>query len=477
MIIEYEKYYALDTNIILNNIENVARFSQEGKNLVIVAEPVIFELDDKKGDIHDDVGYQSREFQRFLRDAKIISKNINGLKEVIVEGKISGMKCRVAMIALKEYENKPFFAKMEMDKYIVETYKKYEQLYLKKINKEMAFISNDTYARTLALFEGLEVEDMRPQVKINTDIPIYKEIEYKGRIKDINGVNIKKIDKNFTHGTYSYGIEKQGRSYYGIVSDMKFNELKDSDFNGMNIKPKNLEQRLYTKAILDETIDIVVCDSLAGTGKTLMAFSAAMRLMNQGLYDGIVYIRNSINSVEQNAEIGFLSTNEGKMEPYKGAMDTSLEKIVKHMNLKKNKKNNIENQNTIEQQIEQLKEKYNIQFEWPGSARGKTYFNVIIILDEWQNSSLNTSKLIVSRPDMNCKLIVIGSNTQIDNTYLTPYSNGLSRLIKESQNDPEVVKEKFLKEHNRELDELILFNTKLLKSERGKYAEFSERVF
>jgi predicted ribonuclease YlaK len=114
---------------------------------------------------------------------------------------------------------------------------------------------------------------------------------------------------------------------------------------------------------------------------------------------------------------------------------------------------------------------------WVGKVRGMTFSNSIIIYDEWQNSGLGTSKLVFSRPDSNCKLIVLGCNTQIDNTRLTKYSNGLTKLIKESQLEKEDIKEKFYKEHGRELQNLVLFNIKLIKSERGKFAEFSERVF
>lgn len=58
--------------------------------------------------------------------------------------------------------------------------------------------------------------------------------------------------------------------------------------------------------------------------------------------------------------------------------------------------------------------------------------------------------------------IVIGSNRQIDNLYLNKYNNGLTTLLKQTRT-----------KH----PELSMFAIELEKAVRGKFAEFSERVF
>lgn len=44
----FDKIYVLDTNIILNDAHNMEVLSEGGKNLIILPETVIDELDNKK---------------------------------------------------------------------------------------------------------------------------------------------------------------------------------------------------------------------------------------------------------------------------------------------------------------------------------------------------------------------------------------------------------------------------------------------
>jgi len=99
---------------------------------------------------------------------------------------------------------------------------------------------------------------------------------------------------------------------------------------------------------------------------------------------------------------------------------------------------------------------------WPGEARGRTLSGAIVIMDEWQNSSENTTQLILSRLDESCMAVVIGSNRQIDNLYLNKFNNGLTSLLKQTTN-----------KH----PELNMFAIELDKAVRGKFAEFTERIF
>jgi PhoH-like ATPase len=190
-----------------------------------------------------------------------------------------------------------------------------------------------------------------------------------------------------------------------------------------------------------------------------MAFTAAMRLIDKGVYEKIVYVRNSIESVDKGADVGYLSGNDEKFRIYNMALYDTLEFIAKK---KLRKKENSELQMAIESKIEELIGKYHIEKLWPGEARGRTLSNAIVILDEWQNSSNNTTQLILSRLDNQCKAIVIGSNRQIDNMYLNRYNNGLTSLLKETKKEP---------------SEINLFAIELDKSVRGKFSHFADEVF
>ena len=213
------------------------------------------------------------------------------------------------------------------------------------------------------------------------------------------------------------------------------------------------------KAILSNEYDLMVVDAKAGSGKTLLAISGAMRLIDKGLYDKIVYVRNSIESIDKGADVGYLSGNDEKFRIYNMALYDTLEFIAKPK--LKNHKNKTK-QESIDSKIEELKEQYMIQTLWPGEARGRTLSGAIVIMDEWQNASANTTQLILSRLDNACMAIMIGSNRQIDNLYLNKFNNGLTEIQKQSK---------------RKNEHLKLFAVELTKAVRGKFAEFSEETF
>ncbi|MEJ2373189.1 MAG: PhoH family protein, partial [Sulfurimonas sp.] len=121
-----------------------------------------------------------------------------------------------------------------------------------------------------------------------------------------------------------------------------------------------------------------------------------------------------------------------------------------------------DNIESIKSKTDDLIERYNIEMLWPGEARGRTLNDAIVIMDEWQNSSESTTQLILSRLDESCLGIVIGSNRQIDNLYLNKYNNGLTTLLKHTK---------------YEHPELKMFAITLDRAVRGKFAEFTERIF
>jgi len=94
--------------------------------------------------------------------------------------------------------------------------------------------------------------------------------------------------------------------------------------------------------------------------------------------------------------------------------------------------------------------------------RGRTISNAIIIVDEAQNMANSTMQLVMSRIDATCKIIVLGSNRQIDNAYITKYTNGLSTLLNATKDNHE---------------EVNLFGIELQKVLRGPVTAFAEKVF
>ncbi|MBP9616156.1 MAG: phosphate starvation-inducible protein PhoH, partial [Aliarcobacter sp.] len=69
---KFEKYYVLDTNILLEDATNIYKLSQEGKNLIVLPETVLDELDSKKSGF-DEINFQAREFARILENSEILN--------------------------------------------------------------------------------------------------------------------------------------------------------------------------------------------------------------------------------------------------------------------------------------------------------------------------------------------------------------------------------------------------------------------
>ncbi len=453
---EKNKVYVLDTNIILQNLQNIKNLSDNGSNIIVIPETVLLELEDKKK-LTNELGFYSREFARFLASTKI--KEID-LKQNYKVVKLYKDDIIVHIISKNSYETQieQHHISESNDKRIIEVAEVAKEYYR---GKKVIFLSIDIYARTFALFKNLKTQTLNDDKSEVPDFEFVKSVNLESiYFNNLNLQPIKEIDAKHKAENFCYVFESSdGNSAHGIVVGDKVMIMDESDFNPLCVKPANLKQKFFTKAIIENVYNLLVIDAKAGSGKTLMSFVAAMRLVDKGLYDKIVYVRNSIESIDKGAEVGFLSGNDEKFRIYNMALNDTMEFIAKKR-LKKGV--NADSAESIKSKAEELMYKYDIQTLWPGEARGRTLSGAIVIMDEWQNSSEKTTQLILSRLDENCMAIVIGSNRQIDNLYLNKYNNGLTTLLKQTR-----------KKHR----ELSIFAIELEKAVRGKFAEFSERIF
>ncbi|WP_331775131.1 PhoH family protein [Sulfurospirillum sp. 1612] len=451
-----KKIFIVDTNIILQGLYNITNLSQEGTNIIVIAETVLIEVENKKK-LLDDVGYNAREFARFLANAAVLKIEQNDGFKVV---RMSNQTIIIDIISKDRYDTPLTDNNIaeSNDKRIIEVAELAKKYYK---NYPVTFLSIDVYARIFALLKEVETETLRDDRAEVPKIELFKKLEVDlETLETLNEHAIDTLDPEYRHCNKSYEFwTQEGKKEYGIIHNKKILLHTKNDFTGYKIKPVNINQKLLMKAISSNLYDLIVVDAKAGSGKTLLSLYGAMRLISQGAYDKIVYTRNSIESLDKGADIGYLSGNEEKFRVYNMALYDTLEFIAKFM-LKKQE--TTENVDIIKTKVEELMVKYRIEKLWPGEARGRTLSNAIVILDEWQNSSQSTTQLILSRLDNSCMAIVIGSNRQIDNLYLNKYNNGLTSLIKETQNPTQ---------------ELNIFAIDLQTAVRGKFAEFSERIY
>ncbi|MGA1941504.1 PhoH family protein [Arcobacter sp. YIC-310] len=451
-----DKVYVLDTNIILQNIQNLYKISDNKTNHIVIPETVLLELEDKKK-LTNELGFYSREFARLLAKMKIKEVDYKAGFKVV---KFFNDELNLHIISKDNYDTQieQIHISESNDKRIIEVASIAQEYYK---GYQTIFLSLDVYARTFALFKGLKTETLHED---KSTVPTFEFIKNltldSSYFNTLDKKDITNIDENYLYENFSYSFESHdGNNTYAIIYNNKIDTLKENDFKSLTVKPVNLKQKLFTKAILSNMYELLVIDAKAGSGKTLMSIVSAMRLIDIGLYDKIVYVRNSIESLDKGADIGYLAGNDEKFRIYNMALQDTLEFIAKK---KLKKSENTDNKESIESKISELQSKYCIETLWPGEARGRTLSSAIVIMDEWQNSSEKTTQLILSRLDESCMAIVIGSNRQIDNLYLNKYNNGLTTLLKQT---------------NYKHEELNMFAIELDKAVRGKFAQFTERIF
>lgn len=76
--------------------------------------------------------------------------------------------------------------------------------------------------------------------------------------------------------------------------------------------------------------------------------------------------------------------------------------------------------------------------------------------------SNKTMQMVLSRIDNSCKVVVLGSNKQIDNFYVNKYTNSLTTLLKSTKNESSLIN---------------IFAIKLQKVLRGPITEWAEQIF
>lgn len=445
-----EIHYGLDSNIILLDAKNVTRF----KN-VIIPLTVIQEIDTKKT-LNGELGYQAREFARLLTKAEKIS--VDTLSKGIVN--LTAVHLYLEGTDIYLVDTGEYHTDVMNDEKIIQTVKKYGTIY----KNPVVFVSNDVNARTLGDMAGIVTQPLAIQEDVPTEY--FKEITLSNdEFHEIDGKYVHTITDHSPY-TFNYLInhESNGHVKLAKVTQGKLDVIHKEDekfIREQPIPPMNMRQLLFSQAILDEVIDIVLCEAPAGSGKTACALSAAIKLVKKGKYDGITYIRNSVNDVDINEEVGFLSGNEEKFNVYLHPFYDTMDFIVRTQLKKRNLKGK-ELEEAVVEATEKLMLDCNMEATITLGMRGRTFHNKIVILDEFQNTTASAAQKILTRMGKGTKVIVIGSNRQIDNAYVSKNDNGMSLLMKGAVLAPDGVNV-----HVIQLDKVV----------RSPLAEFAEMLY
>ncbi|MEO2280546.1 PhoH family protein [Pseudoalteromonas pernae] len=426
------KMYVLDTNVLLHEPLAFLSFQEHD---VIIPMTVLEELDhikDRKRDVSRDARVAIRSLDEVLRDASP-EQMLQGV--TLPSNKRTPDQTRGKLIIVNDHlfaESISGLPGNENDHRIINC-----AVYLQKqySTAKVVLVTKDINMRLKAKGAGLHyVEDYRTDQLID-DIALltsgYKKVEgdfwqhvgeceteQQGR-DALHHVSRKLVPDVFAN---EYLLDDSGHFAARVVGyDEEHITLKDLGVERLmsrsawGIKPKNVYQGMAMDALLDPDVELVLLTGPAGCGKTILALACALEMIiEKKTYDKLIVTRNTPEIAES---IGFLpGTEEEKMAPWLAAITDSLE--VLH----KGDENPISSRNYI-------MEKANIQFKSVNFMRGRSIQNAVVLLDESQNLTASQLKTIITRCGTGTKLICSGNLAQIDSSYLTPVTSGLTYIV------------------------------------------------
>ncbi|MCT7645515.1 PhoH family protein [Aliarcobacter butzleri] len=463
----FDKYYVLDTNILLEDATNIYKLSQDGKNLIILAETVLDEIDTKKSGF-DEINFQAREFARILEDSNIISSTKKDLYKII-RLKINNKDTVIDIISKDEYEINSRNVSLNIinDRKILEISTFANTYYKHKVE----FISLDIMARTRAISLDIKTNSLLGKDKDIFDLDFIKYIDINFEdLEYLDNEEIIKFDKDYKPYNFSYcfKVKHSDQVLLANIQNKKIKLLDEVEIRDQVITPLNKEQLFFSDAIINHFYNVLIIEAKAGSGKTLLALSGALKLVRQKFFQKIIYIRNSIESLDKGEDVGYLPGLEEKFKIYNHPLMDSLDYIIRTEHKRKRNKKAPDvvfqqlDDSEVTARIEQMISNYGIETMWVGEMRGRTLSNSFIIIDEAQNMSNKTMQMVLSRIDSSCKVVVLGSNKQIDNFYVNKYTNALTTLLKSTKNEDNLVN---------------IFAIKLEKVLRGPITEWAEQIF
>lgn len=443
------KTYVLDTNVLIHDPHCIFKF--DDNNLVIPIE-VLEELDSIKMEQSSERGRNARWVHRLLRellpDARAMAEGVKlssgGTLSVVINKHLQGgeVKASSRMRSLKsilDLEKK--------DNRIIAT-----ALFVQEnLPPPTILVSKDINVQLKARAVGLESEDY-----LNDKAPEEPEYQSFRRIK----ISKYELQRFASEGAFELANEQgeplytneyvlleseegktiPGRHYGdGVLRKLILPEYVKAP-GGVPIRPRNLEQRFFMDALLDDTVSLITCYGKAGTGKTLLSTVCAIHqtlLSADSKYDGVSISRPVIGVGK---DIGFLpGTLEEKMNPWLQPYYDALEVLIpanmpkepqfeKKRQRRKRPKEGDElppSGKTNQKPYEKLLETGIVEIEALCFIRGRSIARRFFILDEAQQLTPHEVKTIITRISEDSKIVLIGDPDQIDNPFVDSRSNGL----------------------------------------------------
>ena len=392
------EYKVYDTSALLNLSDSLALDKQ-----CYISTTVLSELENIKTSFSKDgeIKLRAREVIRLLRDADFLSwpdiryeidKLLKKYKKVLEDKADSRILLETYYVCQHlNKEDKVIFYTGDFTLYLLAK-KLFEQTF------EIRLVSETSKKRFWNGYKEIIPTEQQwldlSNLAKHDNIFDMKINEY-GLLKDTDG-NLKEICRWDGHDYVQLGYRPIKSQYLG------------------NIEPRNIEQKCYFDLLQNPDIPVVNCIGRIGTGKTFVAAAVGLDMVERGIYNKMIYVRNNF-IVEDTKDVGALpGTLDEKLKVFMGPIIDILgdEYIV--------------NQFIEEGKLEQRA----LQF-----MRGTSIKSSYVLVDESQNLTPGHIKMLISRMAENSKMVFCGDYSQIDSSLFRNQKNGLLRMDDRLQNN------------------------------------------
>lgn len=439
------KTYVLDTNVLLHDPHSIFKF--DDNNLVIPIE-VLEELDSIKMEQSSERGRNARLVHRLLKEllpdsrsmAEGVKLNSGGTLSVVINKYLQGSAKAVpphlkSLRSILDFEKK--------DNRIIAT-----ALFVQEnLPPPTILVTKDVNVQLKARAVGLESEDyLNDKAPEEPDYQSYRRITVSKyelqRFASEGAFDLPAVDaEKLVVNEYVLLASEEGKTiparHYGdgVLRKLILPEYVKAP-GGIPIRPRNLEQRFFMDALLDDSVSLITCYGKAGTGKTLLSTVCAIyqtASSSDCKYDGVSISRPIIGVGK---ELGFLPGSlEEKMNPWLQPYYDALEVLMPSSDPKdpqfenKRQRRKLKEEPPVgkaaEKPYKKLLDSGLVEIEALCFIRGRSIARRFFILDEAQQLTPHEVKTVITRISEGSKIVLIGDPAQIDNPYVDSRSNGL----------------------------------------------------
>lgn len=409
--------YVLDTNVLLYDPRALWVF---GEHDVIIPMTVIEEIDRFKKDVNE-TGRNARSVSRYLDDLRAKGSLKAGVQ---MDG---GGVLRVEFHS-EERDESINWGPQSADNRILATAIRYS-----KTPQGATLITRDTNMRLKADALGLPAEDYQnAQIEIDDQYTGIVERKVEGTVIDelyANGVvPLTGFEGLYPHQFILLVAEETNTKTAMARVDPRRGKLRlvGRHKEGVwGIFARNKEQLFALELLLDDSVQLVTLNGVAGTGKTLLAIAAGLKqVADDELYRKLLVSRPIF---PLGRDIGFLPGDlEQKLNPWMKPIFDNLELLLSSRSERAG--------NAAEPGYQYLLDQKIIEVEPLTYIRGRSIPKQFLIVDEAQNLTPHEVKTVLTRAGEGTKVVMTGDPYQIDNPYVDALSNGLTYTVERFKN-------------------------------------------